>query len=820
MALSRFASNWPVVLGLILALLMAFTFIIVSNLDYTLLTIYLILVVFTTLALAYDGQVAIRSNVTWLHLQIGLTLVSGVLLYAHLSGIELNGIWLAVFVIVMILLPGLSALELVRPNPASSRWEDLGLAYGLGFSYDCIAGILVLGAPASQRGIWLLSSTLAFSFLSILIGVLRRNHNSRILPPRTISIGYDDLLLVGILGALVLIYIGLYPAISTIPDSDIYRNYLSAKLVSSASLSAGAASTDGPLLFAFQSLSFSVANPSVATFQMAYLPLYLFIVISFYAMAKVVLRGYPRQTPVIATVFWSLFSGLGWIGYLAQRLGWTKLQTNLISETSKADIVSLGDLSDRRDFFFLSMEVSLAIVFLIIYLTLKTDMGAKRRTALLVPLAILIPLFHPYAFYFLFFFLIVLAFVLLKQQRKDLRQVGFSFLIAALPSCAISYILGTRGLESSLGLYEIFFCVGLGILLVCSPSLGHRVHVRLPAFFRTVKRDRVVLSIAIVLMAVYLGFIISWGHTYQTGGTLFNYNSLEIFGYAPWELYPVRLGVVGALGILGFFLTFKRTTGVTRELVSLFILTVLTIAAIRVTSEFQLLTANQTQLFAPGSVFNTVVSILLGIREERFFNILMIPLSLIAAVAVTSLVSSRNKHTLSHLVLIFALISMLVVSGTSSTILGFEYYQSIANNQTNAQPNPFQVDAIQNVQSQVLEQGTSLITSPTTDPALLALSESTVVVTESPVIWASISPEFPLSVLRYTLHTPTYIFLGNGPDTAAISANSTYLAQLANLASTTVQNQGAVVKLLQNMSAPSSSSNTALLVPYDSSTGR
>jgi hypothetical protein len=785
---------------------MALIFVTVFHLNYTSLVVYFLLVVFTTLALARDGQVLIRLNVTRLHIQIGLTLISGGLLYSHLSNIELNGIWLAVFVVVMILLPGVSALELIQPNPKCSRWEDLGLAYGLGFSYDCIAGILVLGVSASARGTWLLSSTLAFSLLSALVGVLQRKHSNHTRQPRTISIGYDDLLLVGILGALTLFYIGLYPQLST-HVNDIYRGYLHAKLVSSG-LSAGATTADGPLLYVFQSLPFSVASPSAATFQTTYILLNLFIVISFYAMAKVVLRGKPHQTPVIATAFWSLFSGFGWIEYLVLTIN--AHSGTLLSAIEMADAVSYGDLTWRRNFYFLSMEASLAIAFLIIYLALRTDTGAKR-IALLVPLAILIPYLHPYTIYFLVLFLSILAIVLLEQQRNDLRQVGFSVLLAALPGFAASYILGMRGLESFPSSYEFLVCVGVAILLVCSPSLGHRVHIRLPAVRHIVKRDHAVLSIATVLMVVYLGFLLSW----YAGVVPFSLQSLDIFGYVPWELYPVRLGIVGALGILGFFLTFKRSSGITRELVSLFILTVLMIAALRATSEFQLLAANQIQLSAPGSVLNNITQILLNIREERFLDILMIPLSLIAAVAVTSLVSSQSKHTLSRQVVILALVSMLVVSGVSSTVINVKYDQSIANN---PQLNSFEVDALQTVQSQALRQGTSVITSPTTDPSLLVSSESTIIVTESPAIWASTSPEFPLLVLRNTQSTPTYIFLNNGSDTAATSENSTYLDQLTSLAGTTVQNQGAKVKLVQNMSSPSSSSNTALVVPYDAST--
>src|SRR5208337_3862146 len=134
--MSQLESNLPVVSNLILASLVALIFVIVSHSNYTSLTVYLLLVVFTTLALTYDGQVVIRLKVTRIHLQIGLMLVSGGLLYAHLLNVELSGIWLAAFVIVMILLPGMSALELIGPNPTSSGWENLGLVYGLGFYYD------------------------------------------------------------------------------------------------------------------------------------------------------------------------------------------------------------------------------------------------------------------------------------------------------------------------------------------------------------------------------------------------------------------------------------------------------------------------------------------------------------------------------------------------------------------------------------------------------------------------------------------------------------------------------------------------------------
>jgi hypothetical protein len=801
---------------------MAFLFNLNIDSNYIVLAEYLWLAIFMTLALAYSGQVVIRSKITRLHVQIGLTLVSCVMLYGHISNIGLNGIWLVAFVVTMILLPGVSALGLVGANLTGSRWEDVGLVYGLGFAFDCIAGTLVLGVPASQRGTWLLSSTLMLSFLSLFVEVIRRNRKNRVLPSRALSFGYDDLLLVGTLVALLLVYFGLYPHLSAIPGLDIEQNYLGASLVSSSSQSAGAITTVEPLLYVFQSLSFSVANPSEATFQMAYIILNLFIVLSFYVMAKVLLRGYSHQAPAVATVFWALFSGWGWIEYLAQ--GANAQTGTFLARIGSADAISYADLTIHRDFFFLSMEASLAIAFLVIYLTLKTDLGTKR-IALMAPLTTLIPLLHAYAICFLFFFLGVWIFVALERQRDDLRQVGLSFLVGALPGVSLSYILGMHGIQSPFGLAEILASVGLAVFLMLSPSLGPSVELHFRTAWRKVKLGHAVLPLTIILMIVYVGFLLSW----YAGAVPFDFQSLSIFGYVPWELYPVKLGIVGALGILGFFLAFNKKTGATRELTSLFILTVLMIAALRVTSDLQLSAATQIQLFGTGSIFNIAVQIILGIREERFFGIVMIPLSLIAAVAVTSLLSSKNRSRSSRPFssknrsrssrpfVVLALVMALVVSGTSSTMLGFEYWQSVGNT---AQPNPSQVEAIQNVQSQAISQEISLITSPTTSPALLELSDTAVIATESQAIWASNSPELPLSVLRYTTNTPTYIFLANGSDTAAISGgNPTYLDQLARLAGTTVQDQGAVVKLVQNMSAPSPASSTALVVPYDRTTG-
>jgi hypothetical protein len=319
------------------------------------------------------------------------------------------------------------------------------------------------------------------------------------------------------------------------------------------------------------------------------------------------------------------------------------------------------------------------------------------------------------------------------------------------------------------------------------------------------------IPLTFILLILYSASLLLWFN----GNLIYNFNSLNRFGYVPWFLYPEKLGMAGIMAIIAIYIILKNPENNSKELIAISASILLMIFASRLISTMQMQYTSEFT-FNPNSwISESLRKIILNFREERMFELYKIPIAIVAAIVLSEHTLSRvkQKTSFTKYIAMPGLVSLILISGVSSTFLGFEYYHEASRLN---QINPLELDSIKSLQNKVYETGKSIIISPQTPSAYLDFTGATAIVTESPAAWKSKSPELPLFVTRYTKTTPTYIYFHKTRDYNKLSEYSAnYLEHVSNISSILQENSEVQVKIIGNYSIPTPQSSTALIVPYD-----
>ena len=261
-----------------------------------------------------NREIIIRFNLSSTTLLSYLVILSTVLLILQIANVYIEAFNSVLYVFVFILALGLSILSICKFKPAFSRIEFLGLAVPLSLGFLSLFGTLVLLVPSAMRGS---IESLAIVILCIIALVLKKKERvEQKTCEQTLKVDNAFLILVMIVVFFAFFFIELYPQISTLLQYDISRNFTQALAFSKDVL--GTFSNPGvlyPLFAVYQSSIIYVVKPSIEAFQVISILLNIFVIFSFYTMASQYLHKYGNKTAVIATLIWSLFSGLGWLTF-------------------------------------------------------------------------------------------------------------------------------------------------------------------------------------------------------------------------------------------------------------------------------------------------------------------------------------------------------------------------------------------------------------------------------------------------------------------------------------------------------------------------
>lgn len=781
--------------------------------SYVLFFLFFLLTAIITLTILgkrFIFKIQPKGSGTELH--VFLILASITLVILQLANIYVETINAILYVIVFIFALGFSLLSILKFKPSFSRIEFVALAYPLSLALLAIIGTITLILPSNLRGI---SALLTITFLSIIsLFATRKEKQTKVNKHHELIVKNNELVLVIILLIFVYFFMELYPEIASLLGFDISRNFLQALAFTKDTL--GDFSNPSalyPLFGIYQSSIIYIVKPSVEIFQITTIFLNIFAILSFYAMASQYLKRYGDHTPAIATLIWAAFAGFGWLNFFTRKI--SNPDASLLSLIGQTNAFSYGDITWRRPFFHLSMEASLTLVFAVLYLLKRNDLSKTKQILLMTLLMTPLPLMHPYGTYFLLLALLCFAIISFEELKQQLKYTAYSLTIAAFASLLLNYILNIKAPAISVAFLTFSEYLLMGLAIITIASLRGKAPRKLNVIVKKILGNKHAgLLIVTFLLLLYFASLLLW----FIDGLTFDFAGLNRFGYVPWFLYPVKLGLIGILAIVAIYF-FGNSRYRSRELGALLASALLMIFVSRLVSTMQMQYVSEFT-FNPNSWFSeSIRENILSFREERMFELFKIPMAIIASIALSKHALTRitqRRARLSRYLAITGLVSLVLISGMSSTFLGFEYYHEITKT---SQSSPLELDIINTLRDKIYTNGKSIIISPQTPSSYLDFTGATAIVAESPAAWASKSPELPLFVTRYSETTPTYVYLQKIRDYQKIfDYSGNYLEHLSNTAQTYLENQEVQIKTINNWSIPTPQSSTALIIPYDEST--
>lgn len=776
---------------------------------FFLLTATIILVILRKIP---NKQIKLRYKIKLnnIKLHVLLVLLSISLLVLQLTKINIQILNVVLYVIVFIFGLGFFFLNILKFEH-TSRIEYASLAYPISVALIAIFGTIALLMPSNLRGIFAVSLVTLLSIISLFrVRTCKQNRLSQSLK---FFISYNDLILVAVLLFAVCFFIILYPQITNLRGLDIARNYLNA--LGSTKNSLGNfyyPNTNYPIFGIYQSYLIYIVNPSVALFQTASVLLNILALLAFYAMAKQYLKQYSGYLPAIATLIWAFFAGFGWLSFVALRLENTN--TPIIALISQANSCSYGDITWRRSFFYLSMETSLVLVFALFYFLKRPDLSKAKQIIFMTVLMTPLPLMHPYATYILLPFLIILTIFQSRKLGEQTKSAAYALIIAGFISLLLNYLLNIQYAAITLDYVTFLGYVLTSLSIITILSLRTITPNIMKVSIKKILNSKYTVFVAIMVLLLYFASLFLW-----LGGNLnFDFVDLSRFGNVPWCLYPVKLGLLGILGIITVVMFLTNPRYRSREIGVMIVLVLVLILASRVMSSLQVQYAS-TFTFDPNSwLSESIRRNILSFREERMFELFKIPLAIGASIALSRCVltkTKQNKKTANYII-VTGLVSLIVISGMASTFSGFEYYTDLI------QANPLsesELNIINNMQNNIYTNGKAIIIAPQTQSSYTDFTGAISIITESTAAWLSKSPELPLFVTRYSQTTPTYIYLHKIRDYQKLPDYAgNYLEHISNVTQLCLENDEVQIKEINNTSIPASDSTTALIIPYDSST--
>jgi hypothetical protein len=748
----------------------------------------------------------------YIDLNIFLIIASIALVILQLTDFQIASLNAILYVIVLIFAFGFFILSILKFKPSLSRIEYVALAYPLSVALLAIIGTITLFLPANLRGI---STLITVTFLSaISLFVVRKEKQTKVNNNNEIIIKNNEIILFITLILFVVFLAGLYPKVSSFPGLDISRNFLYALSFTKDTLgNLYYLNAGSPLFSTYQSSIIYIVKPSVEIFAVTTVSFAILGILTFYAMASQYLKRYGDYIPAIATLIWSTFSGFGFLNFISNKINSPNVP--LLSLIGQADAFSYGDITWRRLFFYLSMEVAFTLVFALLYFLKRTELSKTKLVLLMTLLITPIPLMHQYAVYLLLPVLLCFVVICNQELKQQLKCVSYSLIIASFSSLGLNYVLNVKAPTIAINILSFSELLLTGLFLITITSLRRKTPRRPNIIIRKLTDYKYAPILVTFLMLLCFSCLLIW----VSGDITFNFGNLDNFGYVPTLLYPVKLGISGVLAIVAIYILFTNSRFRSKELIAFFASVLLLIFVSRLISTIQMQYVSEFT-FNPNSWLSEIIrQNILSFREERMFELFKIPMAILASIVLSKSVLTRinlKKASLSKYIVISGLVSLVLFSGMASTFLGFEYYV----NQTQANPlSSSESNIISAMQNNIYTNGKATIISPQTPPSYLDFTGATTIITEATAAWESKSPELPLFVTRYSPTTPTYIYLNKIGDYQKLNDyTGNYLAHIANVTPTYLENGEVQIKGVNDTSIPVPNSATSLIIPYDTST--
>lgn len=684
--------------------------------------------------------------------------------------------------------PGYALLNIFGASRHFSKMEIGVLSFVVSYAFTGFLTLALLFVYQDIRTMILLSVFLGLSFFFV---AKRRELGEAQTPPRQESLvrRIDSLALVLIIGLYALYFSLLYPNMVLLPVDSVQHYGSSIVLWRSPELYTQFVYF---LSHLHESAFIHLANAPETIVQTGLVTLNFIMPFTFYAMAKSYLQGIDKRLPAISTVFFSTFSGLGWV-YLAK----LKLDGSVGSELNLLSLVNDKTYNNalyvpQPFLWYVPLSVSFIIVMVEFLLLRKLEIGKKSFLLIFSLLTVTSCLTHVTEAVLFSFFLCFFAFF---SRSKAFR----------IDDALLGSIIGFAFIDFFYAILEFPFDKASGFsvtipLLITGVLAGVYLYRRLTfsrikIAFLSKLNTRILSKVAIVGVALlfFLGLL-----TWSAVIPVFHTDALIFVGSVPWFFWPIVLGVVGFLSILS--LHFFSENLEIRQMIILFVVLVI----------FSL-------LFGRILTFVNVNFNYVGYWEKRFTTYLLLGCCILAPIAFVKIYSSlgRRLKGCSRKIVAAFLIGIVVFSGIQSTFMVIEQW-TLLTDQKNL-PSEQELKAL-NAMQDFFQQDPQAFGLTLSSQAMLYFAAASYAPTATVNFYTATSPEMPLTFLRAHDLSHAYLYMGDNDFKLLRKYPDSWLARHLLPSSPIVyQNDKASVYNLSAVSFPKGESEVALLEPFDSS---
>lgn len=792
------ALSWIGIIVLIsLVILAAFSYQINYTIFFLVVSLIVILVIYY---LKGDIMIKIPNLISSHQVDYSFVAVSAFLLFLNLFDTNLSildFIKFSISVLILFIMPGWILLRFLNLELKTNKITlvIISFACSLGLTSLLYGMLLLLSVEINSITISLIY------FVLSLIPLIRYRSFFKNMPeykPLEKNVQLFEIILLAWVAIFFTLTIAfLYPQLAYVPGSDIIRHYSSIlKLDDSPSVY----SSIYPWFHFSLAALFNLSTVDTGLFQSGISFLSIFLILTFYIMARKYLSSIHNFLPLLATVFFTAFSGLGWIYYFQNFPSFTNsdgfLDFLYTSYFATYYDIGVGN-STWLWLWYRPITVGFTVFFALLFL-LKND-NIRGKTNLVISTLLCLTLIHFHFSEFTIFVVTILVLsIFFPKLKVNYRPVSLAILLSLAISMILSFLyshsISDRIVTFNLSYWVLLFLAGIGTVILIK-------YPRRPAFSFGVNSNRLIS----LLLFVYGILLLYWIFNAQSvrQNLIDIINNPAYFLAVPTSVYPILLGILGILAIPATVYLFKHYRSNSVIIFPIIMITVLLVSKI--------------------ITFINIQGESLGYWERRmvpyvWLTICIIsPLSIIKIAEYLKSLESKNKvlkiKIFKNLIAV-TFISSFVFAGTLSTLLTIQYQSQVSSTSMFTSEES-------NIQQELLQYNPSstLLTVSTRSQSVPEYTPLNYIIGYYKFqVWPSASPELPMNIL-FGLNNSALIYL-NDEDRKLVTTNNyddgyTYSHFVMRSIDQNKNNNDSLIPL-PRMAPPTPNSENILVLPSNS----
>jgi len=740
----------------------------------------------------YDVKITLKQTRVG-NLNIGLTidlfLIASALSLLMFNVLQIEGglVQLSLALLCTSFLSGYALLNILGMSGFFSRLESLVISYLVSFAFSGFLFLFLLPFNQLIRPVMVCTVFLLLGIFSMVKHLKQSGTTLRM----SLSKPIDVLPLAMTVIFYMIAFFLMYPGFTLQSGADISRLYASSIVLAR-----------NPNLYIsfqyflyklFEACLHSMSTPSLAAFQSSLQLLNWISPFVFYVMAKEHLESIDKRLPSMATVFWVLFSNLGWLYFVKLKLTSSNMQSQLQLLSMTADKTYNGTIYASFGLWYTPLMVSFVMLLTLVYLLKRRDIPTVKYVALFSVITAAMYLTHVTEATIFALFLAAYGIFWkgaglrvndsLKASLLGFLMVGAVYLV--LPMVTVRFTLNISLLLSiMLPIMSLSLALCLRKFVIHHiPRLNIREHFKISS-------AKVAI---IVLLFLYAAALLTWASSTDSFRTWQQFG----FGVVPFFFYPLKLGITCFLAILALIYVVRDRT--LSKLV-FFIGLILFIFI-----------AGRTISFINVNFFDT------GYWETRFLMFIGIATSILAPIAIVKVASNKGRLS-GHAFKTFGiciLVGVITLYGISSPLLALEYWHTVSNE---GLPSNEEFDALNHLKTIFDEDPRSWLVTITNRSSSMATFSAPADKLNVQRFCYSGRPELLLNVLyRMEQLSHPYLYMHNRDvEYMEKYCGGSYFANhLINELPTVFRNEEVVIYNVSQVSPPLPSSNTTLIFPFN-----